>query len=64
MREKFKALKDKVREEACVDWYTGDDVPTTWSKKKLRKLKKKTIRTNYKLGSIDKGTFKRLLALL
>ena len=64
MRSKFKQLRKNILDKTVIPWYTGDDVPISWKKKEIRKLKKKTVRKNYKLGSISKKTYKDILKML
>ncbi len=41
-------------------WACGADVPTTWKKKELKKMRKKTLKQNLKLGVISKKVYKLL----
>ncbi len=67
IRDKLKNVKSEEPEgegfqfDFGPQWSTGDDVPITWKKKELKRLRKKTLRDNYKRGVISKQLYKEML---
>lgn len=67
IRDRLKNVKSEEPEGDGVwfdfgpQWSTGDDVPITWKKKELKRLRKKTLRDNYKRGVISKALYMEIL---
>lgn len=63
-REKLKEIKPKF-DPNCIQptpmWTCGDDVPISWEPKELRRMRKKTLRQNYKSGYFTKSQYKNRL---
>lgn len=44
-------------------WSTGDDVPLTWGDEEIARLRKRTLRDNWKRGVISKEVYLRYLKM-
>lgn len=68
LRDKLKKVKPTEPEGTTVPfddsapvWSTGDTLPVTWDDAEIKKLRKRTLRDNYKRGVISKEMYiKRL----
>jgi len=64
LRSKLKCIeptKDDEIQDVPMLWNTGRDVPLTWSREELFRLSRQTLRDNFKLGNIDKKTYRRMV---
>ena len=60
-RKELKGVKSKWDPndtQSGPEWTCGDDVPISWEPEELRRMRKKTLRQNYKNGYFTKSQYK------
>ena len=63
-RDKLKKIKpqwDPNDIQSGPEYFCGDDVPISWEPEELRRMRKKTLRQNYKNGYFTKSQYQNRL---